>query len=176
MDDAHDATIYFAYGSDMSMEQMCQRCPDSTPIGLGFMPAMGWIINARGHANIVDMSEHGDDSPRPATSADGGVYGLMYLLPPRDDDKLDQLAGVPWAYVKVPMLAMRVGDENADTLKQAQRCEVLAYVDTKRTEGSVPRQDVADRMEKAITEAVQRWHLEEIYANKMREWLGRGSQ
>ncbi|KAI9646721.1 hypothetical protein NHQ30_004718 [Ciborinia camelliae] len=46
-------TLYFAYGSNLSLTQMQTRCPNSTYYGLGLLQGYRWIINERGYANIV---------------------------------------------------------------------------------------------------------------------------
>lgn len=45
--------LYFAYGSNMSTEQMRERCPTATAVGLAKTVGWRWIINRRGYANIV---------------------------------------------------------------------------------------------------------------------------
>jgi gamma-glutamylcyclotransferase len=121
--------LYFAYGSNLSSSQMLKRCPNSTPVGLGYLSGWEWFVNTRGYANVrleqVDSSgedtergdERGDaeeeskgkgkgkDVEETMKDADGdfeslGVYGVLYLLPPEDEKLLDRYEGVPWAYEK----------------------------------------------------------------------------
>ncbi|KAI1079060.1 hypothetical protein F5B20DRAFT_191376 [Whalleya microplaca] len=110
--------LYFAYGSNLSTTQMHQRCPRSTPVGLGHLPGWKWIINERGYANIVQQQpqpqqQQQQQASSPSASAttttttaaagnasagDPGVYGLLYRLHPDDEATLDACEGVPWAY------------------------------------------------------------------------------
>ncbi|KAF4510346.1 hypothetical protein G6O67_002239 [Ophiocordyceps sinensis] len=90
--------LYFAYGSNMSTAQMRQRCPHSTPVGLGLLQGWTWIINERGYANVVATVDVEEAEAEPKAK---GVYGLLYLLPPQDEERLDGYEGVPWAYEKV---------------------------------------------------------------------------
>ncbi|KAH6892529.1 AIG2 family protein [Thelonectria olida] len=53
--------LYFAYGSDLSTEQMQQRCPYSTPAGLAHLEGWRWFINSRGYANIAQQPLDDDD-------------------------------------------------------------------------------------------------------------------
>ncbi|KAF5879268.1 uncharacterized protein Bfra_006474 [Botrytis fragariae] len=46
-------TLYFAYGSNLSLSQMQTRCPDSTCVGIGVLQDYRWIVNQRGYANII---------------------------------------------------------------------------------------------------------------------------
>ncbi|ESZ95000.1 AIG2 family protein [Sclerotinia borealis F-4128] len=55
-------TLYFAYGSNLSLTQMHTRCPHSTYYGLGVLYGYRWIINERGYANIVPITTSNPDS------------------------------------------------------------------------------------------------------------------
>ena len=81
-------TLYFAYGSNLGLEQMAKRCPESRYIGHARLPDFRWQINERGYANVV---------PEPG----GYVEGLCYLLSPEDEARLDRSEGVPAAYEKM---------------------------------------------------------------------------
>ncbi|CAK7210953.1 hypothetical protein SCUCBS95973_000966 [Sporothrix curviconia] len=50
--------LYFAYGSNMWLEQMALRCPDSTYVGRGILYDYRWQINERGYANVVHVPPH----------------------------------------------------------------------------------------------------------------------
>ncbi|OTA97070.1 hypothetical protein M434DRAFT_392245 [Hypoxylon sp. CO27-5] len=45
--------MYFAYGSNLSPEQMKDRCPSSPAVGLAYLSGWTWLINERGYANVV---------------------------------------------------------------------------------------------------------------------------
>lgn len=158
--------LYFAYGSNLSTEQMRQRCPFSTAIGLGFLPGWRWIINERGFANIVplDHVSSSDITPDPA----GGVYGLLYLLPPRDEESLDVFEGVPESYDKAQCQARWVRDGDAKPIPgEGTPVKVLVYVDEKRTSEAAPRTEYIGRMERGIEDAVQNWGMDADYANRV---------
>ncbi|KAL8341220.1 hypothetical protein RB601_005729 [Gaeumannomyces tritici] len=79
------ATLYFAYGSNLSLAQMARRCPGSRLLGTAVLPGFRWQINQRHYANVVEAS--GDHQ--------GGVAGLLYeLAGPRDEAALDRAEGV----------------------------------------------------------------------------------
>ncbi|KKY20949.1 putative aig2 family protein [Phaeomoniella chlamydospora] len=82
-------TLYFAYGSNLSLTQMGKRCPESRLIGRGRLYGYVWQINERGFANVVKSV----DSTK-------FVDGLCYLLNPIDVGRLDRSEGVPTAYQK----------------------------------------------------------------------------
>lgn len=107
--------FYFAYGSNLSLTQMRNRCPDALPIAIAHLAhPWAWLINERGYANVVDTSKHdaaadqtaAADATLDAASSMGspdkpGVYGLLYLLSSDDEADLDMYEGVPLAYEKV---------------------------------------------------------------------------
>jgi len=66
--DRHEV-LYFAFGSNLSTDQMLRRCPSSVPVGLGYLPGWRWIINERGYANIVQDDDAG--SPVKGKGTDG---------------------------------------------------------------------------------------------------------
>lgn len=83
-------SLYFAYGSNLSLEQMAARCPESRYIGTARLHDYRWQINQRGYANVVH--EPGNC-----------VEGLCYILSGADEARLDRYEGVPVAYEKVFM-------------------------------------------------------------------------
>jgi hypothetical protein len=78
---APDRWYYFAYGSNMSLKQMAERCPSSLFMGKGKICGYRWQINERGVANIVG----------PATDF---VEGLVYQIDAEEKRQLDRSEGV----------------------------------------------------------------------------------
>ncbi|KAM5358706.1 hypothetical protein ACJZ2D_015049 [Fusarium nematophilum] len=180
-DNLHEV-LYFAYGSNLSTEQMRQRCPYSTPVGLAYLKGWKWIINARGYANVVQLpleddrldGDENDDDSRGSSSRKGkgkekareeeeeGVYGLLYLLPPQDEELLDGYEGVPWAYKKY-----QVDVKWASSKEGEETLQALIYIDDLRVEEDVPRDEYVDRMERGIEDAVENWGLDEEWADRV---------
>ncbi|KAI8662656.1 Gamma-glutamylcyclotransferase [Fusarium sp. Ph1] len=165
-DNLHEV-LYFAYGSNLSTEQMRQRCPYSTPVGLAYLEGWKWIINARGYANIVQLplDDNEDETDKGKGKAvddeEHGVYGLLYLLPPQDEERLDQHEGVPWAYQK-----FQVNVKWAHSKDSEETLRALVYVDGQRVEEDVPRDEYVGRMERGIEDAVDNWGLDEEWADR----------
>lgn len=106
--------LYFAYGSNLSPEQMARRCPDSIFLGKATLRGHKWQINERGVANVVPVPT----APAPAKKGKGGrnsssssgrgrsrdhqgdddhapvVEGLLYALSAADERRLDRYEGV----------------------------------------------------------------------------------
>lgn len=199
-DENRSEILYFAYGSNLSTEQMRQRCPYSTAVGLGKVTGWRWIINARGYANIVRESEDIDTQK----DDDGGVekvdeqkgksrmeddteesqvYGMLYLLPVEDEERLDRYEGVPWAYEKLHIEASwvsntdRIDGEEQRTEEELTPVKVLAYVDRQRVTEGRAKEEYVERMERGIEDAVENWGMSEEYADRVmrRFWVdGRG--
>jgi gamma-glutamylcyclotransferase len=72
---------YFAYGSNLMLDQMKERCTDNVKIGIGTLSGYRWIINTRGYANIV--KSEGDY-----------VLGMIYEISSNDEKTLDRKEGL----------------------------------------------------------------------------------
>lgn len=107
--------LYFAYGSNLSPEQMAHRCPDSIFLGKATLCGYRWQVNERGRANIVEVPaepapgkkagrgssssrssgrsrDRDDDDHSAATTT--VVEGLLYAISEFDERLLDQYEGV----------------------------------------------------------------------------------
>ena len=76
---------YFAYGSNLCVEQMARRCPNATDPRPATLADHGWLINERGVATVepVDGSQ---------------VHGVLWQLDDHDLATLDSAEGVPVRY------------------------------------------------------------------------------
>jgi len=137
--DTINSTLYFAYGSNMWLNQMARRCPGNTYIGIGVLKDWKWLINRSGYANVVP-------------SPDDIVYGLVYTLTPSDEATLDTYEGVPNAYVKQA--------HSIELTKEGQQekrlVDCLVYVDVVRLEPGHPKTEYIPRMNAALRDAEER--------------------
>lgn len=92
-------TLYFAYGSNLSLKQMSLRCPESRFIGRAVLHNFHWQINQRGYANVVPAPVPNPGDAVPASR--DVVEGLCFLLSRSDEERLDRAEGVPTAYEKM---------------------------------------------------------------------------
>ncbi len=85
--------LYFAYGSNLSTNQMKKRCLNSKPLEIGYLKgyrlaftrySSGWN---GGVADIVLDSDH-------------EVWGLIYAISIEDLHRLDDYEGYPDAYIR----------------------------------------------------------------------------
>lgn len=136
--------LYFAYGSNLWLQQMDRRCPTSTYKGLARLSDWRWIINTRGYANVIPS--HGDE-----------VWGMIYALPPPDEAKLDVNEGVPFSYQKKALsVETWLGDAagtNVDISRPGKWETVLCYVDASRVEEAKPKDEYVHRINMGIRDA-----------------------
>lgn len=103
-----DKTLYFAYGSNINLEQMAERCPDATPVGPVTLEGYELQFRGGGFATI-------------APCEGSQVQGLLWKLTPRCECRLDIYEGCPRVYEK-QMVTVRDG--------QSRDLQVMAYVMT----------------------------------------------
>lgn len=85
---------YFAYGSNLSEEQMKKRCPDSKLIGKAVLKGYKLdftIFSSRWNGGAADIVQ----------DANNEVWGLIYELNDEDIDKLDKCEGHPKFYRRI---------------------------------------------------------------------------
>ena len=75
------STQYFAYGSNMDVEQMAHRCPDAKKISVATLVGYRFAINDHGVATVI---------PTP----DVNTEGVLWSISPTDKVSLDRYEGV----------------------------------------------------------------------------------
>lgn len=77
--------LYFAYGSNLNIEQMTRRCPDAKPLGSARL--RGWQLVFRGVADIQ-------------RARGKVVHGGLWSITPSDLRNLDRYEGFPYLYLR----------------------------------------------------------------------------
>ena len=77
--------LYFAYGSNLCVRQMAQRCPDAADPRPAVLSDHDWLINQRGVATVEPF-------------AGNQVHGVLWQLSDHDLATLDSAEGVPVRY------------------------------------------------------------------------------
>jgi len=75
--------IYFAYGSNMNLDQMASRCPDAMPLSEAWLD--DWRLQFRG---VADIEEHAGEC----------VPGALWKITPQCLRSLDRYEGWPHFY------------------------------------------------------------------------------
>lgn len=109
-----EQTIYMAYGSNLNLSQMSQRCPGAKALGSGELP--GWRLAFRG----AERGYYLTLLPAPGESVPVGVWAVT----PEDVAKLDEYEGYPEFYYKTT-LAVRYRDRHTGSHQSAQ---ALIYI------------------------------------------------
>lgn len=103
-----DDRLYFAYGSNLHMAQMGERCPYAAPVGRARLE--GYRLEFRGVLTIVE-------DPK------GVVEGAVWKTTPFDERRLDQYEGFPSMYRKED-ITVKLQDENGTPTDETVTCYV----------------------------------------------------
>lgn len=102
---------YFAYGSNMDVQQMAVRCPDAVVVGTACLPGHRFLINTHGVATVVP-------------SQGEAVHGVLWEISKADEASLDHYEGVGTGfYRKVITRVLFDGGNAADALIYVARDE-----------------------------------------------------
>lgn len=101
--------LYFAYGSNINLDQMADRCPEAEVVGPVTLPDHELLFRHSGVATI-----------RP--KQDSIVHGLLWTISPKDEMSLDFYEGYPTLYDKQQV---EVLDQDGNAIP------VMAYVMTR---------------------------------------------
>jgi len=173
--------LYFAYGSNLHLQQMAARCPLSRFIGHGHLDGYVFQINSRGYANIL-----------PTSNPEDIVEGLIYLISSTDEDALDGFEGVPQAYDK-QFLVVECFQARADLVarkvvemvernlvdgpfvrcgrRTGESVAALVYVSDRWTQNGKPQQEYVKRMEDGIVDALRLGLTEKYVDERVRPLL-----
>ncbi len=91
---------YFAYGSNMDVQQMAVRCPDAVVVGTACLPGHRFLINTHGVATVVPS--HGV-----------AVYGVLWRISKADEASLDHYEGVAVGFYRKVITRVRFDEGNA---------------------------------------------------------------
>ena len=117
---------YFAYGSNLDLSQMRERCPSFEAVGKAILPGYRWQINARGFANILP-------------SAVDYVEGVLYKLSATEQQSLDVFEA---PYSK-KIVTVKIN---------GSQVEALVYIDPNANEGTLSS-EYGLRIKAGITDA-----------------------
>ena len=115
------AVLYFAYGSNMSLAQMRQRCPASPAVGIGLLDGYRLVFprySAKRKCGAASIEPHPSEE----------VWGVIYDMDPADLNALDRHEGYD------PQRAAHLNSYNRHNVRVlrdgAGESECLTYVAT----------------------------------------------
>jgi len=98
--------LNFAYGSNMSEEQMQKRCPSARKVGVAYLLGHNLVFNRKG-----SYRDGGVASIMPSDKPTDRVYGIIWALNDEDVQMLDEIED-PTAYKR--KLIYVVGDDGTE--------------------------------------------------------------
>lgn len=115
-----DGLFYFAYGSNMSLARMTERCGQDNFVDLGKaqLPGYSFYFYGRGHANIRPMASQ-------------TIEGVLFQIKDACLKSLDQVEGYPNTYQRQ---AVKINWKNTNVLAQAYIVEKDQTVGTPTAE------------------------------------------
>lgn len=122
--------VYFAYGSNLSLEQIKRRCPEAIPMVGVYLENYKLVYNK--YADIIPCQGE-------------RVYGAIYELSINDLKILDEFEGYPHLYEKIDL---KVQDSNGIFY------ETFAYVMVEKG-NKLPEEDYLDIIKKGY----QDWNI-----------------
>lgn len=126
---SRDARVnYFAFASNIHIEQMAKRCPKSIFRGAAILPGYRWQINERGSANIVQS---------PADT----VEGLVFSVTQEDVAQLDRYEGVAKGFYDRRSLPVQLAERVAGPWKT---CFVARRLKKRQVPNRATRQVTVD--------------------------------
>ena len=89
--------LYFAYGSNMNLNQMAFRCPDAEVVDTVRLEGyrLAFCMNGGGNGVATILPEEGSY-----------VDGVLWRISERDERHLDHYEGFPYLYGKEPVVVM----------------------------------------------------------------------
>ena len=88
---------YFAYGSNMDVDQMAVRCPDAEIVGMATLSGHQFRINTHGVATVVPAKR-------------SVVHGVLWEIAPAHEASLDRYEGVASGFYRKAMVRVRLAE------------------------------------------------------------------
>lgn len=140
-----DRIYYFAYGSNMDIDQMRERCAEELdPICIGYAQGCNFIINSRGVATIIP-----DDAK--------SVYGILWAITHKQVEKIDKCEGVKYGTYTPEILEIETAEYGTLNCR--------TYIAANTTPGA-PKEGY---LEKIISAAMDH-HFPEDYIDELKKW------
>ncbi|KAJ5212479.1 uncharacterized protein N7498_004125 [Penicillium cinerascens] len=115
--DPESGYLHFAYGSNMHLKQMAQRCPESVIFAKGALRNYKWQTNSRGGGNVL------------LGNADDVVHGIVFKIPSCEIEALRRYEGVDKQFFVEQKLVIEleaISDPELSRQKTVDVVEVLA--------------------------------------------------
>ena len=85
----NEKTLYFAYGSNLNLDQMARRCPDAEPVGRVRLDGYRLSFRRTGGGYLTILPDKGNH-----------VDGLLWKVSAQDEQALNHYEGFPHFYAR----------------------------------------------------------------------------
>ncbi len=85
----NEKTLYFAYGSNLNLDQMARRCPDAEPVGRVRLDGYRLAFRRTGGGYLTILPDKGNH-----------VDGLLWKVSAQDEQALNHYEGFPHFYAR----------------------------------------------------------------------------
>lgn len=160
---AHQSSIsspptrfYFAYGSNLCLNQMSCRCPTAVYQAFGILHDYEWKIGPRGFANVISSTSVSNLLEN-SKVCEPIVCGALYTLLPGDEAALDLAEQVPSVYIKQNMSieVLFVADGVVSDIKLGKTVSALVYMNVEETGDGICNDEYGVRLNRSIRDGVQ---------------------
>ena len=138
----------FAYGANLDIETMRDRCPDAQLIGKGDLVGYRFITNRNGVASIVE-------------SVQDCVHGLIWKLSQEDEDFLDLFEGVKGGWYHKRKVMVHCAE---------REMECMVYIASDQTPGKPVEDYFNTIVSNCIRHGFPKKYIDSLL---LREWLWR---
>lgn len=136
---------YFAYGSNMDVYQMAERCPSCKAVGVGMVAGFQLALDSEGTATII---ENQNDS----------VWGIIWQVKGEDIVALDRYEGVR---------AHCYGHSFIEVSFENQEQEALVYISNRNVNCGIQRKGYLEK----IVNASIKWQFPDSYITVLKRLL-----
>ena len=92
----NEKTLYFAYGSNLNLDQMARRCPDAEPVGRVRLDGYRLAFRRTGGGYLTILPDKGNH-----------VDGLLWKVSAQDEQALNHYEGFPHFYILMVIYSSR---------------------------------------------------------------------
>ena len=137
--------LYFAYGSNLNIEQMKRRCPDS--VGISAAELSDYKLVERTYADIE-------------AAAGECVHGVLYRISEQDLANLDRYEGYPEYYTRKEIMVT----DNSGTY-----CKALVYTMSEECGKRRDHGKYSDRYRKICSDGAEYWGIPNAFSGNKDE-------
>jgi len=136
---------YFAYGSNMDVSQMSERCPSAKAIGVGRLNGYQFSLDSKGTATVIEQQH-------------AFVWGVVWEIDGKDLATLDRYEGVREYCYSHSFVSVEC---------DSQQHDVLVYISNREANHGARRSHYLEK----IVNAADHWQFPENYRKVLGELL-----